>query len=364
MPPLESTVADVRSRITRLRGRGGSMNELNTRSTLIEPILEALGWDTKNTAEVDREYRRKPTANPVDFALLLLGSPRLFIEAKALGMDLHDDRWTVQVLSYAAMSGVEWCVLTNGDEYRLYNAHAAVDVDGKLFRRFKISDAAQQGFALATLQLLSKDKLTENLISVLWKAQFIDRRVEAALQDVFVEPDAALVRLVQKRAPELKPAEVRDSIRRADLKVKFPTELAAVRGAPPQSRPVAESRHAAAVKPARAARTSPKTSGVTLADLIASGLIKAPLALACDYKRTHFDARIEADGRVTFAGTSYDSLSTAAGEARATVIGIPEGLKRPATNGWVFWKFRDPVTGKLAEIDALRRRHLATGGPG
>lgn len=362
MPPLEGAVADVRSRIAKIRGRGGSMNELNTRSTLIEPIIEALGWDTRNTAEVDREYRRKPTANPVDFALLLLGSPRLFIEAKALGMDLHDDRWTVQVLSYAAMSGVEWCVLTNGDEYRLYNAHAAVDVDGKLFRRFKLSDAAQHAFAVSTLQLLSKDKLTENLISVLWKAQFIDRRVEVALHDLFEEPDAALVRLVQKRAPELKPADVRDSIRRADLKVKFPTEIAAARGTLPRTAPAAPVQRRVAAAPARAVRKAPKASGVTLKDLIAAGLIKTPLALECDYKRTHFEAQVQGDGRVAFAGTSYESLSTAAGEARATVIGIPEGLKRPATNGWVFWRYRDPETGRLTEIDALRRRYLAAGG--
>src|SRR5512136_1355778 len=154
---LDDTVIDIRSRLAQLQERRMSLNELNTRVTLIEPILDALGWDLRNVDEVNREYRRKPTANPVDFALLLLGAPRLFIEAKALGLDLHDDRWTVQVLSYAAMSGVEWCVLTNGDEYRLYNAHAPVDVDGKLFRRFRISDPAQHDYTIATLQLLSKD---------------------------------------------------------------------------------------------------------------------------------------------------------------------------------------------------------------
>jgi len=99
-----------------------------------------LGWDTHDPDEVFREYRRKPQDNPVDHALFLHRSPRLFVEAQGLGTNLLDRKWVSQTLGYATVVGVEWCVLTNGDEYRLYNAHAPVDVEEKLFRSVTVSD--------------------------------------------------------------------------------------------------------------------------------------------------------------------------------------------------------------------------------
>ena len=61
---------------------------------------------------------------------------------------------------------------------------------------------------------------------------------------------------------------------------------------------------------------------------------------------------------MTVKGESYDSLSTAGGMARKSVIGSPPGRQYPQTNGWTFWKFCDPETGKLIEIDALRQKYL------
>jgi hypothetical protein len=46
--------------------------------------------------EVHREYRRRPADNPVDYALLLSRTPRLFIEAKGLGENIDDPKWANQ----------------------------------------------------------------------------------------------------------------------------------------------------------------------------------------------------------------------------------------------------------------------------
>jgi hypothetical protein len=102
----------------------------------------------------------------------------------------------------------------------------------------------------------------------------------------------------------------------------------------------------------------PRTSAVKLADLIEAGLLQPPLALEKTYKGVRLDAIVEADGRVRFTGESYDSLSTAAGMARKTVIGAPPGYAYPQTNGWIFWQFRDPATGQLRPIDDLRQQYL------
>ncbi len=72
------------------------------------------------------------------------------------------------------------------------------------------------------------------------------------------------------------------------------------------------------------------------------------------YKGVKLKATIQHDGAVAFDNDAYDSLSTAAGMARKSIIGVPECRKIPHTNGWTFWQFYDEKTGKLEEIDFLR----------
>ena len=64
----------------------------------------------------------------------------------------------------ATVVGVRWCVLTNGDEYRIYNSHAPVNVEQKLFRSVRISDTANASSAVDTLHLLSKDQMQGRLL--------------------------------------------------------------------------------------------------------------------------------------------------------------------------------------------------------
>src|SRR5688572_33489451 len=98
------TIAD---KLPRFRDR--RLGEQNTKASLIEPILEALGWDIRDPDEVHREFRPISKDSPVDYALKLIRKPRLFLEAKGLGEDLSDRKWVTQVLGYAVVAGVEWC---------------------------------------------------------------------------------------------------------------------------------------------------------------------------------------------------------------------------------------------------------------
>lgn len=373
---LHKTLLAVRERIEGARERNQSIGEINTRVALIEPVLSALGWDLHSIDEVYREYRRKPQDNPVDYALFLLRTPRLLIEAKSLDLDLNDRKWVAQTLNYATIVGVEWCVLTNGDEYRLYNSHATVDVDEKLFRSIRITDPDATDLTLGTLELLSKDKLGENLISVLWKSHFVDRRLKAVLKDIFQDADPGFIRLIRKRLDDLQPSDIRDSIKRADLRISFPSALPPTepqKPVPARERRTSKGERSPGQAEVRATDSTvapkpdhapaPKMLGVEVADLIGAGLILPPLPLFKVYKKTRLTATLLPDGGVEFDGRRYDSLSTAAGMARASVVGIPKGRKYPQTNGWTFWKYADPGTGEVLEIDHLRQRYLRQQGP-
>src|SRR5215211_4263424 len=280
---LTSVLHKLRKRIQKVQNRNENIGEQNTKAALIDPLLAALGWDVEDIDEVSREYRRKPQDNPVDYALFMLRSPRLFVEAKGLEKDLSDRKWISQVLGYATVVGVEWCVLTNGDEYRLYNAHAPVDVEQKLFRVVRISESNQEEYTLDTLELLSKAKMGDNLLNVLWKAHFIDRHVSRALGELLQNDDAGLIRLIRRKTPELTPSEIRESLKRADIRIDFPvvsiSSQSSTRAAGDEVSPTVE-----VTDKVKEAKKTLNIPGVQVMDLIRANLIDPPLKLEKEYK--------------------------------------------------------------------------------
>ncbi len=357
-------VETIRKRIQHIRDRKEQIGEQNTKAALIDPLLGALGWDLQEIDEVRREYRRKPQDNPVDYALFLNRTECLLIEAKSIEKDLGDRKWISQNISYATVVGVKWCVLTNGDEYRIYNSHAEVDVDEKLFRKVRISDTEPK-FLIDTLCLLSKDKMRGSLLDELWKAHFIDRRVRLALESLLGEDDAPLIRAICKKANGVTPSEARLSLKRAKISIDFPVpkvlEQPAAPAAP-RAQPAAAKDNLSAAKKKAGGKTPEILAAMaeaTVPILISAGLIKPPVELERDYKGAKLKAVVQPDGTITFDGQSYDSLSTAGGMARKSVIGAPEGRPYPQTNGWTFWQFQDPKTGSRRDMDSLRRELIA-----
>ena len=349
---LRTTLSDLRQRIDRVRRRKESIGEQNTKAVLIEPLLSALGWNLLDLSEVVREYRHRSQDNPVDYALFVLRSPCLFVEAKGHGTNLRDRKWVSQTLGYATVVGVEWCVLTDGDEYHLYNAHAPVEVEEKLFRVVRVSDPGDAEFTAATLDLLSRDNMGDKRIDALWKAHFVDCHVKLALESLLSGDYRNLVNWIHRERPELSRAEIRESLKRADVQVEFPVITV------PPTQPAPST---SAGKEPSAGATKPKTRTVlrvAVSDLIEADLIVPPLELERAYKGHRLKATILHNGSVSFAGEAYSSLSTAAGMARKSIIGAPRGRDYPQTNGWTFWRYRDPQSGELREVDVLRQRYL------
>jgi predicted type IV restriction endonuclease len=347
-PGLANAIDVVRKRIQQIRDRKETIGEQNTKAALIDPILIALGWDLQEIDEVRREYRRKPQDNPVDYGLFLSRTECLFIEAKSLEKDLNDRKWISQNLGYATVVGVRWCALTNGDEYRIYNSHAAVDVEQKLFRSVRVSDAANANYVADTLHLLSKEQMHGRLLDELWKVHFIDGNVSRSIEALFANKDAGLIRLVCKKAKGVKPAEVRASLKRAKIRIDFP--VPAVTGG---RQPLAT------VGGRRQKAGQPMVTDATVGDLIHAGLIRPPFRIGREYKGVHLTGLVRPDGKVEFDGQVYASLSTAAGMARKSVSGAPAGRPYPQTNGWTFWMYSDEDGGELREIDHLRQNYLA-----
>lgn len=349
---IELALASIREQISRYQS--GDINEQNTRAILIEPLLSALGWNLLDLSEVHREYRHQSSDNPVDYALLDQGEPCLFVEAKALGRNLDERKWNGQVIGYASVAGVQWVVLTDGNEYRVFNAHAGVPVEEKLFSIVHVTDESSQ--TTSTLRLLSPDGLRKDLLNEKWLAevdhrrvQLIDHQVQAALEGLLnpEQPDASLVRFLDRRIDGLEASDIKESIGRMRVRMNFPST-------PDQHSspdiPVTE----LPPKP-RLPTVQAGGSSILLKHLAAGGILDRPLSVNATYKRTHLTARIEVDGTMTFEKQSFSSPSAAANAARLTA-GFG-GRKKVRTNGWVFWKFLD-TDNKQKPIDVLRKRYL------
>ena len=55
---ISKAVRKLGERARKYRERG--LNEEDTKASLIEPMLEALGWDIRDPEEVHREYKSRP----------------------------------------------------------------------------------------------------------------------------------------------------------------------------------------------------------------------------------------------------------------------------------------------------------------
>lgn len=354
MTDLGLVLDTVRERIARHQRE--SIGEQDTKAALIVPVLRALGWDVEDLEDVKLEYRRRPADNPVDYALFLLRSPRLFIEAKSLGSRIDDGKWASQILAYATVAGVEWVALTDGNEWRIYNSHAPVPVEQKLFRVVRVAEPETN--PEATLKLLAKTQMADHLIDAFWKSDFVDRQVRDVLVRLFgPEPDPALVRLIRAKGVALTPAEIRASLGRLRTTFDFPVVAAPAiaHGAAPAGR----TPEAPAAAPSKAPRTvGPGTPWrhVTLGQLIEARLVQLPFQIEHRYRGTIVSATIQDASRIVFGGAAYDSLSLAGGHARASVPGKPTSKAIPQTNGWTFWEYRTG-DGALHQFDELRRQY-------
>lgn len=100
-----------------------SYNEAQTRNEFIEPLFEFLGWDMRNLenpSEVTTE--ESVSKGRVDLAFRLNHIPVMFLEAKAMKIDLDEWKWAEQAINYSWNKSVTWAILTDFEGIKVFNA--------------------------------------------------------------------------------------------------------------------------------------------------------------------------------------------------------------------------------------------------
>lgn len=108
-------------------------NETQARTEWINPLLEALGWDVRNTGnlplavrdviqEASVEVEEEPASKKPDYELLLAGQRKLFLEAKKPEVRLeHNQDAAFQTRRYGYSAGLPISVVTNFREMAVYD---------------------------------------------------------------------------------------------------------------------------------------------------------------------------------------------------------------------------------------------------
>lgn len=101
--------------------QGGNLDEDNTQTKILTPLVHVLGWNVFDSSEVELEYPRQDSEveGRVDYALFGDdGNPAIVMEAKQVGAYLPQH--TGQIKRYMRLFGGEFGVLSNGERYMVY----------------------------------------------------------------------------------------------------------------------------------------------------------------------------------------------------------------------------------------------------
>ena len=139
------------------------LSEENTKTSLITPLFQALGWDTQDPSEMVMEA--PVSGGRVDYAFRLHGVTRFYLEAKRHSADIYDIEFVRQAINYAFNKGVPWAVLTNFQRLVVFDAFALVPRESPpprvLDLRWEDYLNTTSGIELLTKEAVERDALRE-----------------------------------------------------------------------------------------------------------------------------------------------------------------------------------------------------------
>lgn len=144
-------------------GKIKSYNEAQTRNEFIEPLFEYLGWDMRNlTTDNEVTTEENVSGGRVDLAFRFNNIPVMFLEAKAMKVDLDEWKWAEQAINYSWNKSVTWAVLTDFESVKIFNAEIPPkNISQNLFIEIKCQDYLNR---FDQLWLISKESFEQKLL--------------------------------------------------------------------------------------------------------------------------------------------------------------------------------------------------------
>lgn len=200
-------------------------NEASTCERVILPLLWASGYAKRDILS----HATDSGGGIPDYTIFPKDDEhRFFLEAKAWSVALEDDH-ARQALNYANNDGKQWVVLTNGQEWRLYDNHIHGLPDERMVAVMHLEDRAEAGAFLAAIgkESVCAGKLGDYARTAIearqerkeeeaegQRAERVRAALVQALAVQFATPDGELVRAIHailtkcEALHELKPGDI------------------------------------------------------------------------------------------------------------------------------------------------------------
>jgi len=140
--------------------RSRDVNESDTVTIVTDMLADVFGFD--KYSEITSEFVIRGTF--VDLAIKIDGALQILIEVKAIGLDLKD-AFVKQAVDYAANQGVEWVVLTNGGDWRVYRVSFGKPINQELVISIDLLAINPKNAAdIDCLYLLTKEGISKSVL--------------------------------------------------------------------------------------------------------------------------------------------------------------------------------------------------------
>ena len=157
-------------------------DEAKTRSYLVEPLLEALGYDCRDPRDVISEFTADVAdkkGEKVDYALMRDGEPVVLVEAKTLGNRLGG-REREQLQRYFPFTPARLAVITDGVQWHWYKGRSERDQSHQMgsspFLTYDVRDPSES--AAEWLTQIIKDRFNrDELLRISRRIEFTERIV-------------------------------------------------------------------------------------------------------------------------------------------------------------------------------------------
>lgn len=176
------------------------VSEADTVTLVKDMLAEVFGYDKYNELTSEQQIR----GTFCDLAVKIDGKIRVLIEVKAAAIALNETHLR-QAINYGAHEGIEWIVLTNALEWRLYRIKFGQPIEYELVSSFCIADINLKNEEdQRRLFLLCREGITSDAMGLYHQHISVLNKFTVA-QVILGEPVVSVVRRELRRLfPELK----------------------------------------------------------------------------------------------------------------------------------------------------------------
>lgn len=190
----EVKIKELSKRIENIKAN--ILTEEATKTSIVMPFFQALGYDVFNPSEFVPEYIADvgiKKGEKVDYAILESGKPSILIEVKSIHQELskHDS----QLFRYFGTSSAKFAILTNGIIYRFYtDLDAPNKMDATPFLEVNLLDLKDTDIS----ELMKFHKNNFNIKEILDTASELkySNAIRGLLKEQFLAPTDDFIRFI------------------------------------------------------------------------------------------------------------------------------------------------------------------------